>query len=233
MSRRWKNRPFKWCRSPRWGIWAFILLLLIGLFALDRHVMPLILQYSKAQAQFHVTRELNEAVTAVLAELQPEYDELVTVSRDAEGNITSVEADMRKLNQVKAAVSTAVTERIGNKRKITVSMPLGTLLGSHLFTGRGPMIHIPVSVSGSVLTDIVSHFEAAGVNQTSHRVEMQMNASVIIAAPTAPTSVGVDTTFIIAESILLGKVPDAYMHVNGDERSAEEQIFDFQSQLQK
>ncbi len=225
------RRPFGH-RRWRWGVFVILLILLAGMWLiLDRQVMPLILQYSKTKAQTRITREINEAVTEVLAELQPGYDQLVTLSRDDEQNVTAVETDMRRLNQIKATVSSEIAARIGAKEKLTVSIPLGTLLGSHLFAGRGPMVKIPVSVSGSVITDIVSHFESAGVNQTSHRMEMRVSTTVFIAVPTAPESVKMDTNFIIAESILLGKVPDSYTTVTGDNRTAQEQIYDFSDEF--
>ncbi len=231
MRLKWRRRPFGRHRRMSFGIFILLICLLGTWLILDRQVMPLVVAYSKTKAETHITREINEAVTEVLAELQPEYDRLVTLTRDGEENVTSIETDMRRLNQVKAAVSTEIAERIGSKEKLTVSIPLGTLLGSDLLAGRGPMISIPVSVSGSVITNIISHFESAGVNQTFHRIEMEIYTTVFIAVPTAPTSMKMDTNFIIAESVLLGKVPDSYTSVTGDDRSAQEQIYDFSDEF--
>ncbi len=232
MRLKWRRRPFERSRQIKVTALITVLILLLGLgILLDRQIMPIVLQYSKTSAETRITREINEAVTEVLAELQPEYDTLVTLTRDGEENVTSIETDMRRLNQVKARVSTEIADRIGNKEKLLIRIPLGTLFGGDLLAGRGPMISIPVSVSGSVITNIVSHFEAAGVNQTFHRIEMEIYTNVFIAVPTAPTSVKMDTNFIIAESVLLGKVPDSYTSVTGDDRSAQEKIYDFSDEF--
>ncbi len=209
-------------------------LLLLTLVFLDRQLLPLLSQYSKTQAQWRVTRMINEAVTAVLGDEKADYNTLVTVTRDGEGNVVSAEADTRRLNMLKAAVTTAVAERIGAEREMTVAIPVGTLLGSGYFAGRGPFVRIPVGVSGGVLTTVGSVFSAAGVNQTTHRIEMTITVDLFIAVPTAHTSVQVETPFVIAESVLLGKVPDAYTVVTGDDQTTTGQIFDYGAErLQK
>lgn len=200
--------------------------------AFDRHFISLLQQYSRTHAQWYLTCAVNEAVTEVLSEEKPAYAALVNLSKDTEGNITSVETDTRTINRLKAAVSAAIAARIGQKQTMTVSIPMGTLLGSHLFTGRGPRVEIPVSVSGSVLTTINSTFTAAGVNQTDHRIEMEIKTYLSIAIPTAYTTAEVTTSFIIAESVLLGKVPEAYTVVEGDQQDTIGRIFDYSAQTE-
>lgn len=221
-------------RRRRWLLLLAAALLLAVVVFLDRQLLPLLTQYSKTQAQWRVTRMINEAVTEVLGNSETDYGALVTVTRDSAGNVVSAEADTRRLNMLKAAVTTAVTERIGAEEEMTVAIPVGTLLGSGYFAGRGPFVRIPVGVSGGVLTTVDSVFTAAGVNQTTHRIEMKITVDLFIAVPTAHTSVRVETPFIIAESVLLGKVPDAYTVVTGDDQSTTGQIFDYGAErLQK
>ena len=194
-------------RRRRWLLLLAAALLLAVVVFLDRQLLPLLTQYSKTQAQWRVTRMINEAVTEVLGNSETDYGALVTVTRDSAGNVVSAEADTRRLNMLKAAVTTAVTERIGAEEEMTVAIPVG--------------------VSGGVLTTVDSVFTAAGVNQTTHRIEMKITVDLFIAVPTAHTSVRVETPFIIAESVLLGKVPDAYTVVTGDDQSTTGQIFDY------
>ncbi len=194
--------------------------------------MSLVCAYSRNQAQWHATKIINEAVTKVLSAEDTAYETLVTVSRNEEGVVQSVEVDVTTANRLKAAVSLAVTEQIGDQKNIEVNIPLFTLLGSHWLTGRGPFVHIPVSMNGSVLTTVTSIFTEAGINQTSHRIEMQVKTNMEIAVPTGHTSVTVETPFIIAESILLGKVPEAFTDVKGDSQDTTGQIFDYRSEIE-
>jgi sporulation protein YunB len=194
--------------------------------------MSLIRVYSRNQAQWYATKIINEAVTEVLSAENTNYETLVAVSRNGDGAVQAVEVDVATVNRLKAAVSLAVTEQVGERKNVQVDIPLFTFLGSHWLTGRGPFVHIPVSMNGSVLTTVTSTFTEAGINQTSHRIEMQIKTNMEIAIPTGHTSVSVETPFIIAESILLGKVPDAFTNVEGDTQDTTGQIFDYRSEMQ-
>lgn len=194
--------------------------------------MSLVKAYSQNQAKWQATKLINEAVSEALSSQNIAYDDMVTISREESGEVKSVEVDVATANRLKAAVTLEVAKRVGEQNKVDVNIPLGTFLGSHWFTGRGPYIRIPVSMSGSVLTTVTSTFTQAGINQTFHRIEMQIKTNMEIAVPSGHTSVAVETPFIIAESILLGKVPDAYTVVEGDNQDTTGQIFDYRSEIQ-
>ena len=228
-----RRRPFKKTDIRRVTVLCTVVLLLVAsVWFLDRRVIPPLLQYSRTQAERTVTRMLNESVTAVLADTETRYDNLVTVSRDDAGTVTSVEADVRTMNLLKAALSAEIADRTGGRECLIVSIPLGTLLNSRVFGGRGPMIRIPVGMSCGVLTDFESSLDAAGINQTAHRILLRLQADVFLAVPTAHTSADVTTTYIIAESILLGKIPDAYTVVENIDEETVGEIFDYGAQLE-
>ncbi len=227
------RKPFRKRQTGRClAIYGVVLLLIVGAVALDRYVIGLVKQYARTSAEWYATRMINEAVTDVLAQTNPQYNNLVQVVRDDEGAVTSVEADVQALNAIKAALSLAVAEQTEQKDAVSVSIPLGTFVGSHLFTGRGPQIHIPISASVSLLTDFDSVLQAAGINQTAHRIVLNIKTTVFLAVPTAYTSVEVETSFIIAESILLGKVPDAYTVVENVDEETIGEIFDYGAGIQ-
>ena len=210
----------------RYLVLLVVLGVLVGAVITDNQIRPLLQEYSSRQAEWHATRLINEAVSEVLAVKSPTYNTLIDVQRDAGGNVTSVVADTAAVNLLKADVSAAVAGAIGQKQEITVRVPIGSLIGTPLFSGWGPRLSVPVSISGSVLTDIKSTFEDAGVNQTSHRLKMEMTARVFVGLPTAHSTVIINTSFIIAESILVGKVPEAYTVVITEEDDVAEEIFD-------
>lgn len=202
-------------------------------FAFDGHFIPLISRYARSRAEWFATRAVNEAATAVLASQKPTYNELVKVSAAEDGTVTALAVNTSAVNLLKSEVTLAALARVGEQPKIKVSIPLGTLLGSHYFTGRGPFVSVPVGMSGNVLTDIKSEFTAAGINQTRHRLVLEVKTTVFAAIPTAHTSVEVNTTLIIAESILLGKIPEAYTVVENIDEETVGEIFDYGAQLEK
>ncbi len=222
-------------KIPRRRLIVFltVTVLIVGLIRLDAQVMPLLRRYAQTQAEWFVTKAVNEAVTAAFSEGKPAYNDLVTLTTAEDNSITSLAANTTAINLLKSRVSVAVLDRIGAQKRLTVSIPLGTLLGSHYFTGRGPFVRMPIGISGSVLTDIKSEFTSAGINQTRHRLVLEVKTHLLTTVPTAHTTVCVDSAFIITESILLGKIPDAYTVVENIDEETVGEIFDYGAQLEK
>ena len=206
--------------------------LLFALIGLDAYMMPLLQRYAKTQAEWLLTKAVNEAVAAAFTQETPQYHDLVTLTMDTDNSVTSLAANTTAINLLKSCVSTAILQRVNEKEHITISVPLGTLLGCHYFTGRGPLVDIPIAVSGSVLTDMKSEFTSVGINQTRHRLVLDVKTQLFMAIPTVHTSVSVNSSFIITESILLGKIPDAYTVVENIDEETVGEIFDYGAQVE-
>ena len=88
------------------------------------------------------------------------------------------------------------------------SVPLGTLTGSNLLRDKGPGIPIDISFSGSVVTDLKSEFTSAGINQTKHQILMTVKGYQVLMAPGINTTVEVETTVAVAETVIVGQVPE-------------------------
>ncbi len=230
-----KRRLFRKKILPRRRLLLLVMVtaLCIALVRLDARIMPLVQQYVKTQAEWFLTKAVNEAVTATFTAEKPRYNDLVTLTTDADNSVTSLAANTTAVNLLKSRVSLAVLEKANATERITVAIPLGTLLGSHYLTGRGPLVRIPIGVSGSVLTDIKSEFVSAGINQTRHRLVLEVKSKLFTAVPTAYSSVSVDSSFIITESILLGKIPDAYTVVENIDEETVGEIFDYGAEVEK
>ena len=95
-----------------------------------------------------------------------------------------------------------------------VSVPLGAALGITLLAGSGPGIPISIVPIGSVQTNFETEFEAWGINQTRHKVFMQLSASIRIVIPTGAKTTNVTANMLVAESIIVGKVPESFVGYN-------------------
>ena len=95
-----------------------------------------------------------------------------------------------------------------------MSVPLGAALGITLLAGSGPGIPISIVPIGSVQTNFETEFEACGINQTRHKVFMQLSASIRIVIPTGAKTTNVTANMLVAESIIVGKVPESFVGYN-------------------
>lgn len=175
---------------------------------LDWRLRPLVEQYSQTQAKLAASLAADRAVTQALSAAETPLT--VRIQRDSAGNIQSVETDMTAVNRLKAAVTDAMTEALSQK-ELTLRIPLGTLLGSDLLTGRGPRLPIKVLCNATVITALSGRFESAGINQTNHQLWLTARVTMVcVISGFRQLTVESETQYLVAETVLVGAVPDTY-----------------------
>jgi len=92
---------------------------------------------------------------------------------------------------------------------------LELLHGTKILSGRGPNVPIKMATVGNVETDLVSQFSQAGINQTLHRIYLNVSCKVTILTPFDSIEQEITNQVLIAEAVILGDVPDTYYNLNG------------------
>lgn len=224
--RRFRHRNQNRAKSKVKILVIMALTIVLVLFA-DGQIRPIIKEMAASQAKIIATRSINEAVTAELAKQNVAYEDMVHLSRDSNGTINAIETDIVKMNSLKAAVTTAVQNKMSSVESREIYIPLGNLIGGDFLTGRGPKIPITLMISGSIFTEIESDFTTAGINQTHHRIMMNINTNIYVMIPGYNTATEVPSNFIIAETIIVGEVPDSFTDVEGDQSDTIGKVFDY------
>lgn len=197
-----------------------ILLAMAGLlFLLDCQLRPIVSETAAGQARILSTRAINDAVNEVLSVENVQYEELSTLMQDAEGNIQAAQANMTAMNRLKAEVTSAIQKKFDGSGMSEYSIPVGTLTGSPMLIGRGPGIPLKLQLMGSITSEMESEFVAAGVNQTCHRIVLNLHTQIYAIVPGCQTTISIDSNFIIAESVIVGEVPDTFLQVGSDSSS--------------
>ena len=187
---------------------TFILCLALACFILvDIRVRPMIKTYGCNQATTAATKAVNDAIERVLQENIVEYDDLITVQKDANGNIISLETNSSNINLMKSRVSEAILEELDVQEVQMIKIPLGSLVGG-LVTGRGPNIKIKIPMNSTVETALSSDFESAGINQTRHTIDLDVTVTIYAVIQGVDTAIKVQTSCAVTENILVGKVPN-------------------------
>ena len=215
-ARRWPTGAGK--NLAVWRLLAFLVALILLIIFLDHQIHPLVKSFGENQAKFTSTKAINEAVTQVLTDEQIRYEDLVTV-----------EADISKINRLKAEITTVVLERLKEYAHLEMRIPLGSILGGEMFNDRGPRIPLRVTMSGNALTTMNSAFSSAGINQTSHQITLHIESQIVTTIPGYTNYIKVETDFVVAETVLVGKVPDSYTEVDGSQAELLGKIFAYGS----
>ena len=140
------------------------------------------------------------------------YDDLINIVTDELGNITMIQANTVEINSLSKDLAQATELRIEDFGGQGMGIELGSFTGIPLLVGRGPEIKLRVTPIGSVYSTFSSKFESAGINQTIHRIYLNINAAVGVVLPLYTKKFTATQNVLIAESIIVGTVPEVYLY---------------------
>lgn len=152
---------------------------------------------------------------AVEAELEAEPAAFVTIEREADGQVSLVSADPERLNRMKAGVVERLSKTL--RGQATVYVPIGSLTGVGLLNGRGFPVPIKLQLEGSAAAEFATDFVSAGVNQTCYRLTMTVTARTYSQSRRFETSVETETATVLAETLVVGEVPEFVAGANRQE----------------
>ncbi len=193
----------------------FILLCIAILFILlfiyfQRNVTRVLISISEATMRASTTVAVNDAVYYTLSD-EMRYEDLVTITRDENGNIVAVAANPLKINKIARDTASISQSNLKNLSLNGIPVPLGALTGIEAFAGLGPSIHFRIIPVSSVSCDFSSTFESVGINQTKHSIYLNVIADISIVMPSRTENFAVLTEILVGESVIVGAIPDAYL----------------------
>lgn len=193
-------------------VWLIaVLLLAVVLFIyFQRNVTRVLISISEATMRASTTVAVNDAVYYTLSD-EMRYEDLVSVTHDNGGNITSVTANSLKINKIARDTASISQSNLKNLSLNGIPVPLGALTGIEAFAGLGPSIQFRIIPVSSVSCDFSSTFESVGINQTKHSIYMNVVADISIVMPSRTENFAVITEILIGESVIIGKIPDTYL----------------------
>ncbi|MBS4539628.1 sporulation protein YunB [Clostridium sp. D2Q-11] len=204
-----RNKPFK----KRYVVIVVIIVFLFyGFIIVDRNIRPTILAISEVKARMVATQAINDAVKEKIGR-EIQYRDLIFLKYDNEGKLTLMQANTILMTNIASDVALGVQDQIRQTGINKVKIPLGNAFGSEILSQYGPKINMEMVPQGSVTVDFATEFQESGINQTIHRVYLIIKADVRIIVPLASDTASITTTIPIAETVIVGDVPDSYINV--------------------
>lgn len=176
-------------------------------------VLPIFDTLCENRAKSIATIVSNEQATNVMREHT--YDEIFTIEKDSNGNITMIKSNIIPINEIISDVANKIQEDINKRGRENIEIALGSFTGLKLLAGRGPGIKIRISSIGNVETDLRSEFTAQGINQTLHRVYLQVKCEISILTPFDNISKEITNQVLLAENVIVGNIPNTYYNLEG------------------
>ena len=188
-----------------------LLLLLLALFLLiDRNFRPFVFSLAEARSAAMASQVLSGALAEAIED-GVTYEDLMNVKMDQSGQVALLSANTMAMNRLATRAGDAALRRLNNMSSERVTVPLGAVLGTTLFSGSGPGVPVSIVPIGSIFTDFATEFEACGINQTRHKVYLQVTANIRIVIPTGAKTTQVSANMLVAESIIVGRVPEGFV----------------------
>ena len=187
----------------------FLVIAIICVIA-DMRLRPIIETVGGNALKNSLTNVVDGAVNDMVDELGVKYGKMVNIERNPDGTIAALTLNNTYINGYKADLSDGCSDRLSKFDKTIVPIPVGSLIGGSFFNGRGFNINVRATIYGFAVTDIVSEFESAGINQTRHTIYLEVKASAHAYMGLCHLNETVDETIILVETIIVGDVPESY-----------------------
>ena len=199
-------------RATRWALIALCLLLFFGWVAV-RSVMylrELSCDMVLSDTVDLMTLCVNDTINRTLSGRDYGYDYFVTIDRDESGAVTAIKANMARINALSSELLSDIVEA-ADRGELSLSIPIGNILGSSLLLGKGPDIPVDITLLTSSRVDFKNEISAAGINQTKHEMKLDVVVDIDVVLPWRTVSTQVVTEILIAETVIVGEVPQTYL----------------------
>ena len=193
-------------------------------------INPIIDTQCVNQAKNIATIITNEQSSIVMGKYK--YEDLATVIKDDNGKIQMVKLNIIPVNEIISDVAIRVQNELNNVETADMGIRLGSFSGSKLpipspcATPFVTAISISNSCIGNVGTDLKSEFKSVGINQTLHQVYLDIDCEVMILTPYNTKNEKIKNQVLIAESIIVGEIPNTYYNLDGVDSSSAMKIIE-------
>lgn len=192
-----------------------VIVLLIGgalLLLLERNLEAVILDMAHARAEAMAVEYMHEAVQQVMGE-GVSYADMMDVKVDGQGRVTLIQANAARMNALATKTALRSQAQLEGAEAQSVAIPLGAALGIPFFSAMGPRIQVRILPVSAVTAHFSTEFESAGINQSRHKIYLSLQTTVRLVIPTGARQVNLSSQVLIAESIIVGDVPQSYVQV--------------------
>lgn len=187
---------------------SVLILLIVVVIRIEMAVRESAEIQAEQVARHSANRIITETVSNYISESQYTYSDFADILCDDSGHIVSVEAHSGNINRVQSELAEEINRRLLNNKQISAEIAVGSLSGSYLLAGRGNSVKLRICPVGDAEVTLRSSFTSAGNNQTMHRIYAEISANLISSIPLYSFETTENFEFLIAETIIVGDVPD-------------------------
>lgn len=175
-----------------------------------KSTLPTLIEITQTRISAQTIYIVNQAVSTVIGDTH-NFEKLLAIERDTDGNVVLLTSNTVQVNQLARKTAMLSQQKLEELAKEQIEIPFGTIPGIPLFSEMGPDVIITVTPIGAVNCTFTSTFESVGINQTLHRMYVNVQCKIDLIIPQTHHVTEHNVPILICESVIVGKVPSTYL----------------------
>ena len=189
---------------------------LVAAFLMFRnYYRTVIRELAQSQVKTTTSEMINDAIAKQVAQGSIQYDRLVYFEKDLDGRITALKTNMSEINRLKTDILNIINDEILSLNASDIGVPLGSLILPEFLSGRGPAIPVHILSIRNSDAQFQSDFSQAGINQTLHKLNMEVSVEVSVLVLGETDAFNVQSQVVVAETVIVGQVPSTFLQTGG------------------
>lgn len=205
----------RWLRKLiRFIIFVLAILLAVLIWFRLRHY-DTIMELARTEVVNSTSDLINDAIDTQIEMGNIQYDRIVYFEKDLNGRITALKTNISEVNRLKTDILNLINDEILAMDSSQLGIPLGNFILPEVLSGKGPGIPIEVLSIRNSDAAFSSRFSEAGINQTLQQINMDVSVDVTVLVLGAAESFTVTSQVVVAETVIVGDVPQTFFQTGG------------------
>ena len=193
----------------------FSIIAVIGFLFFRSRYNDAVTELAHTQVKNSTSDLINDAIDRQIQSGNIEYDRIVYFEKDLDGRITALKTNMSEVNRLKTEILNLINDEILAMDTSHMGIPLGSIFLPEILSGMGPSIPLQVLSIRNSDASFRSYFTQAGINQTLQQLTMEVSVDVTVLVLGETASFTVSSQVVVAATIIVGQVPDTFLHTGG------------------
>ncbi len=190
---------------------SIIIFFIISIFLIETTLQPILRDVYEADISGMLTEVINNAINSETNTVN--YNNLIRIQTNRQGQIILMQPNLQAVNDLSSNITLAIQEALNNLENRRISIPIFQIFGVEVLSKYSPKINAQVIPYGAVKANIIDEFESVGINQTRHKIYLEIDTNVRVVVPLTGTEINVNTEVPLTEAVIVGQVPEVYVGV--------------------
>ena len=192
-----------------------LLLILVGIALIRGRVYPVFRSLAQTHVKNTASDLINDAIAEQIEAGNIQYDRIVYFEKDLNGRITALKTNIGEINRLKTDVLNIINDEILSTDESSLGIALGSMFLPEFLSGKGPKLPVRILVIRNSEADFYSEFSEAGINQTLHKLNMEVFLDVTVLVLGSTMDFTISSHMVVAETVIVGDVPQTYLQTGG------------------